>query len=520
MISRKFRFDGWVLDPESGDLERDGVRVRLQEQPGRVLLELLANAGRVVTREQIIGLLWPRGVVDFDTSLNTVIRKLRSALGDTAETPRYIETLPRRGYRFIGAIDPDPVRVEGAADPTIVGPGADPAMGPGRITICVLPFTNLSDSNQENVLCDAISQDIITELSRWRQLEVRSRLATLRYRDSSPEIARVASELSVRFAVEGSVRRIGDRVRINVQLVDGASGQQVWADRIDRNEADIFVVQDELVQRIVSTLVGRVRVSDTDRARRKHPSSLQAYECVLRGNALPWDEPAAAAEATRLFERAIQIDSQYGLAHAMLAIMRHHEWQMGVGEAPARLEEAYQLAMRAVELDDSESTCHSMLAQVCLQKRAFELALKHMQRAVELNPNNQWNIADMAIVLAYSGHAQEAEAWSARAKQVDPYFDPPWYWRQSGRIQMTLRLYREALERFDHLPRRNFKDCAYMAACYARLGEISRARQLADECLVSQPAFTIRGMMRLEPFRRASDAGHLEESFRLAALPE
>jgi Tfp pilus assembly protein PilF len=279
-------------------------------------------------------------------------------------------------------------------------------------------------------------------------------------------------------------------------------------------------VQDEVVQRIVSTLVGRVQVTDADRARRKHPASLEAYECVLRGNALPWDDAAGATEAMRLFEKAIEIDPDYGMAYALFAIMRIHDWQNHPGDSTAELDEAYRLAMRAVELDDGESTCHSILAQVCLQRRAFELALQHMRRAVELNPNNQWNMADMAIVLVYAGQAEEALNWSGRAKQIDPYFDPPWYWRQVGRVYVVLRRYREALTTFEHIPLRNYRDAAYMAGCHARLGESERADAYVAECLAKQPGFSIRHMMTREPFKLVSDAEHLEQSLRLAGLPE
>ena len=552
MSRRKLRFDGWVLDPESGDLEREGARIRIQEQPARVLQELIAHAGSVVTREQLIALLWPKGVVDFDTSLNTVIRKLRSALGDLADTPRYIETLPRRGYRFVGDLDPDSGAALGASPahvavsippvPPAPPPGAGlaapqeatpaarlktapmpapgTATGPVRVAICVLPFSNLSGDLEQQAFSDGISEDIITELSRWRLLEVRSRSASFKYRGTNVDITRVARELNVRFVVEGSVRRMGDRIRTTVQLIDGVSGHQVWGERFDRGQTEIFAVQDEVVQKIVSTLVGRVQVIDADRARRKHPNSLEAYECVLKGNALPWDDAAGAAEATRLFEQAIEIDPGYGMACALLAIMRIHDWQNQTGDSTAKLDEAYQLAMRAVELDDGESTCHSMLAQVCLCRRAFELALQHMRRSVELNPNNQWNTADMALVLLYTGHAEEALTWSARAKQIDPYFDPPWYWRQAGRIYVVLRMYREALAMFEHIPLHSYRDAAYMAGCHARLGESERARALVTECLAKRPEFSIRHMMTKEPYKLVSDAEHVEQSFRLAGLPE
>jgi TolB-like protein/tetratricopeptide (TPR) repeat protein len=401
-------------------------------------------------------------------------------------------------------------------------PAAAPGTGPEpvRVSICVLPFSNLGGDPEQQALSDGISEDIITELSRWRLLEVRSRLASFRYRGTSVDIARVARELTVRFVVEGTVRRMGDRIRITVQLIDAASGKQVWGDHFDRRQTDIFVVQDEVVQTIVSTLVGRVQVSDTDRARRKHPTSLEAYECLLKGNALAWDDPASAAEATRLFEKAIEIDPGYGMAYALLAVMRASEWQQQPGDSMATLDQAYELAMRAVELDDSESTCHSMLAQVNMYRRAYELALQHMRRSVELNPNNQWNMADMALVLGYAGEGDQALSWSNRAKQIDPYFDPPWYWRQAGRIYMILRRYQEALTMFEHVPLPNYRDWGYMAACHAELGDRERARACAAECLLRRPDFSVRHLMSKEPFKLTSDAESLEQSLRLAGLPE
>ena len=536
-----------MFDPESGDLQREGVRVRLQEQPARVLRELLSRAGSVVTREQLAALLWPKGVVDFDTSLNTVIRKLRSALGEVADTPKYLETLPRRGYRFIGALESDsgavfeaPPAPDLRSDAAVRAPGSSTAppdtpasgrndilapapwenSGPTRVAICVLPFTNLSGDAGQQALTDGICEDVITELTRWRLLEVRSRSASLKYRGADIDFARVARELNVRFVVEGSVRRMADRVRIAVRLVDANGGHQVWGDRYDCPEGEFFAVQDEVVRKIVSTLVGRVQVTDAERARRKHPASLEAYECVLKGNALAWDDPVGLAEATRLFEMAIEIDPGYGAAHALLANARRREWKNSADDSSATLDQAYRLAVRSVELDNSESTCHSVLAEICLERRAFEVSLQHMRRALELNPNNQWNAANMALLLGYQGQAEEALTWSARARQIDPYFDPSWYSRQLGRAYMVLGRYREALTTYEHIPLRNFSDAAHMAGCYAQLGEMERAKSLAAECLNKLPAFSVRKMMAKEPFKLAQHAKQIEESLLLAGLPQ
>jgi hypothetical protein len=274
------------------------------------------------------------------------------------------------------------------------------------------------------------------------------------------------------------------------------------------------------VQRIVSTLVGRVQVSDVERTRRKPPASLDAYECVLQGNALPWDDPAAAAEAARLFEKAIELDPSYGLAYALLATMRSGKWRNDDTLDDTLLDEAYALAKRSVELDDGESTCHSLLAYMYLQRRSFELALQHMRRSVEINPNNPWNMADMGWLLSYVGQGQDAITWFSHAREVDPYFDPPWAWRQAGQSHMVLKQYDQALSMFAHIPIRTVRVWAYMACCHARLGNAEQARAHAAECLRLQPGFSIARFMTREPFRHAADAEHLVESLRLAGLPE
>jgi tetratricopeptide (TPR) repeat protein len=242
---------------------------------------------------------------------------------------------------------------------------------------------------------------------------------------------------------------------------------------------------------------------------------------VLQGNGLYWDDPAGAAEAKRLFERAIEIDPKYGLAYALLATMTRQKWRDDdSGNSNALLDEAYTLAMRAVELDDGDSTCHSLLAQVCLYRRSFELALEHMQRSMALNPNNQWNAADMGLILVYLGRADEALAWNQRARQIDPYFDQPWYWRQSGVTCMVLNRYEDALKLFARHPIRKYYIAAYMAGCHARLGDLEHARASVAECLALKPDFSVRRWMAKEPFKLEADAARIEESLRLAGLPD
>jgi adenylate cyclase len=394
------------------------------------------------------------------------------------------------------------------------------AKSPDRVAVCVLPFTCIGSDGSQDAFSDGITEDIITELSRWRLLAVRSRAATFRYRGMAVDVQQVARDLDAQFVVEGSVRLVGGRVRITVQLIDGDNGNHVWAEKFDRDANDLFAVQDEVVRRIVSTLVGRMQVSDVENARRRPPASLVAYQCVLGGNALPWDDPEGGAQAKRLFEQAIELDPAYGMPHALLAAMKGSHWRDDIDGSNALLEEAHALARRAVELDSSESTCFSMLALTCLLQQHFDLAQQYARRAIELNPNNQWNQADMGTMLVYLGRSEEALEWLGRARQIDPFFDPPWYFRSIGQALMNLHRYDEAIAMLEQVTPLSIRVVALQAGCHARLGDAARARESVATLMALKPGFSIARFMTREPFKNPDDAAHLSESLRMAGLPE
>ncbi len=364
-----------------------------------------------------------------------------------------------------------------------------------------MPFLNLSGDPAQEYFSDGITEDVITELSRWRSLAVRSRSASFRNRSHHLDAKQVARELAVRFVVEGSVRRMGERVRISVQLIDAESGSHVWSEKFDRRQDEIFAVLDRVVQTIVSTLVGRVHVSVNERARRKPPTSLAAYECVLKGNALTWDDPAGAAEATRLVEKAIELDPGYALAHTLLAALTYSRWDDGPRSSEVAMEKAHALLMRAIELDDGESTGHALLANIFVQRHSYNLALRYARRAVQINPSNQWNVADLGSILDYVGEHEEALSWFAKAREIDPYFDEPWYWRATGLAYMGLDRYADALESLSHVHVRASPHLALMAGCHARLGDTTRAKDRVEECLAIKPDFSIAQFVGKQPFK-------------------
>jgi len=435
------------------------------------------------------------------------ISTLRKFLGADA-----ITTIPGQGYQFTALLGADEAPPAAASE--VVAPSYE------RTSIAVLPFLNMGADSEQDYFADGITQDIITELSRWRSLAVTSRDSTFRFKGKSVDLKQVGRELGVRFVVEGSVRRMGDRVRFAAQLIDAGTGNHVWAERFDRPIADLFAVQDEIVHTIVGTLVGRVYVSAADRIRRKPPSSLDAYDQMLRGNALSWDDPTSAAEAKRAFERAIEIDPKYGLPHSLLAVLVCREWENDLSGSRETLDRAFVLAQRAVELADNESTCHTILGQICLERRSFDLALRHTERGVEINPANQWNRADLGIILSYIGRAEEGIEMLRNARRADPYFGPRWYWRGLGLAQFVLRRYADAVPDFEQgITSNSLRALAMLAGCCANLGLSERAREMVARCLTVQPGATVDKLVAKMPFKDAGDSLHLAECLRLAGMP-
>ena len=289
----------------------------------------------------------------------------------------------------------------------------------GRPSIAVLPFVSLSDDPTQNYFSDGVTGDIITELTRWRLLSVRSRWASFRFRNQTTDIKQIADELNVGYIVDGTVRRIGERIRITAQLIDTKSGDHIWAEKFDRLQADIFEVQDHVVRTIVSTLVGRVQFAEAEIATRKPPANLAAYECVLKANSLNWGNPRGLAEATRLFVKAIELDPGYGIAHALLSGTYIWQWTDDLRDDTEPPQEAFALAQTAVDLDRNDSTCFALLGFTCLNRRSFDLALQYAERAIEINSNNQWNVADMGVFhIFWATQKQRSVGSCVRGKSI------------------------------------------------------------------------------------------------------
>ena len=296
----------------------------------------------------------------------------------------------------------------------------------------MLPFINMSLDPEQQFFSDGITEDIITELARFRQLHVLARTSSFRYRGADLDMIRVGRELGVQYLLEGSVRRLGKRIRITAQLIDAASGHHLWAERFDRDEEETFAVQDQVVRTIVGTLVGRLQAAGAEIARRKAPTSLAAYEYLLRGDALPLDSPEAEAEARRLYEKAIAIDPGYGRAYALLAYLVHLEWLRDMSGSDRLLDRAFELATKAVALDENDGTCQALLGLIQLNRQSYALAEHHYLKALELNHNSSSLMASVGSLYGYLGKPEKGMTYFEEARLLDPFFDPPWYLAVGG----------------------------------------------------------------------------------------
>lgn len=509
MTSQTHAFGAFVFDPQGKLLLKHGTPVSIGQKCLLLLEALLEAGGQAVSKSDLMLAAWQTDNIE-ESNLAVQIAALRKSLGRTRHGSEWVITVQRVGYQFV---NPDKF----VAPAVTAAEAADGVAD--KPSLAVLPFANLSSDPEQDFFSDGVTSDIITELSRWRLLSVRSRSASFQFRGVPTDLKRIAHELKVRYVVNGSVRRMAGRTRITVELVDAESGNQVWSEKFDREVDEIFSVQDQVVRTIVSTLVGRMIVATVKKANRKTPNSLAAYECVLKGNALPWADPQGAREATTLFAKAVELDPTYGMAHALLGSMHFVKWYNNLEDSTPFPQSALDLAKRAVELDTEESSCYSILAQMQLANRSFEPALANMHRAIELNPNNQWNAADMGIIQIYLGQTGLALDFFKRAREIDPYFDPPWYFFHLGQAYTLLKRYDEALATFELCPAQSFRALAFQALCHAQKNQMARAANCANQCLKICPAFSIYGFLSKEPFKVAVEPDFLKQGMALAGLP-
>ena len=407
----------------------------------------------------------------------------------------------------------------GAAGKT--GPGTpSPLELPDKPPIAVHPFVNISGDPEQEFFADGITEDILTELSRFRDLFVISRTSAFKYKGKALNIQEIASELGVQYVVEGSVRKAGDRVRVTVQLIDAETDRHIWAERYDRKLEDIFAIQDEISQAIVATLPGRVEAARRERAARKPTDNMAAYELVLGAKVLHHrSRRQSNQEALDMIQRAIAIDPKYAHAHAwkacILAQARTYGW---VKDEEAAWNEVMNELQIALALDDNDSDVHRILAAVHLTHHEFDKAVFHQDRALSLNPNDDLIVVQKGEFLTWLGQPEDGIAWIEKAIRLNPYH-PERFWNHLGRAYFVARRYPEAVAALQKISAPDHGHHAFLAAANAQNGDEAAATKHATHVLALEPAFSTADY--LEKMHYASDdhRAHHREALLKAGLP-
>lgn len=451
--TRTFRFGDVAFDPSSGELEKRGRKVRLQEQPFQILMLLLARPGEVVTRDQVRQALWPGDTfVDFDAGLNSAVKRLRDALDDSAEAPRFVETIPRRGYRFIAPVEAPPVAapepvptptppkpprsrfpraaVASAAAVLLVvlaagvmwGRRRSEPSGPAPITsIAVLPFENLSGDREQDYFVDGMTDAIITNLAQIRALRVISRTSVTQYERGDKLLPRIAEDLNVDAVVEGTVMRSGERVRVTAQLIHAATDRHLWARTYERELRDVLALQAELAAAVAQAVEVKVRPEEQRRLAARGTVDPEAYDAYLKGRFF-WNKRSAQgiSKAIGYFQQAIARDPDYAPAYSGLSDATR---MSGIATRPPReyMPQAEAAARKALALDETLAEAHSSLGGVLYRYHwDWEGAEREFQRSLELDPSYAEGHRAYAIYLLTVRRHEEAVAEARRARELSP----------------------------------------------------------------------------------------------------
>jgi TolB-like protein/DNA-binding winged helix-turn-helix (wHTH) protein/Flp pilus assembly protein TadD len=448
--TRKARFGVFEADPRTGELRKHGVKIKLQDQPFQILALLLERPGEVVTRDELQHKLWPADTfVDFDNGLNTAIKRLRDTLGDSADTPHFVETLPRRGYRFIASVEgiddlpiqskhlrvlqPRKLWIAGGMLAALlvllvgfnIGGLRQRFLRTSAATkvqsIAVLPLENLSGDPAQEYFADGMTEALITDLGKIGELRVISRTSVMRYKSTKKPLREIASELQVDALVEGTVARSGDRVRITANLVQASPEKHLWADSFERDLSDVLALQDDVSRAIANGI--RVRLTPQEQARlaSAHPVDLEAYEAYLEGRYF-WEKlwPTGGPKASEYFELATKKDPAWALPYSGLADF----YAVDGGNTAIPNEycrKAKAVALEAVKRDDEAAETHAILADVefwC--DWDWVGAEREIRQAIELNPNFARAHSSHGRYLLTLGRADEGLAETKRAVELDP----------------------------------------------------------------------------------------------------
>ena len=522
----QFLFTDYTLDTDRRELRRGSQPVAVEPQVFDLLVYLMHNRDRVVSKDDLIASVW-KGRIVSESTLTSRINAARTAVGDSGKDQKLIRTVARKGLRFVAIVHEAPIGVEPVQRPDPPDEVHPPSISLPplfeRPAIAVLPFTNMSDDPEQEYFSDGISEDIITALSKLRWFLVIARNSSFVYKGKSVHLKQIADELGVAYVVEGSVRRSGEQVRITAQLNDVTTGSHIWAEHYDRNLTDVFAVQDDITESIVAAIEPQLYAAENFRARRKLPDSMDAWDLVMRALSYYWRvtrQDNVVAQA--LLEKAIAIDPNYGQALGLLATSQTFSAHMGWADMAATIPIAERAALAAIQADSEDPWAHHALGCVYLFARRYDDSLAEFELALQLNPSFSLAQAYYGLTLSYCGHWEEADLAAHRALRLSPrdpfsaiYCGIAGYAQFIGRnYDEAMRLAREAIrQRSDFVGAHRV-----LTAASGMAGQTEVSSVALQELRRAQPNISLAWIATEMPMVRDVDMEHYLEGFRRAGL--
>jgi TolB-like protein len=510
----RFLFENYALDTDRRELRRGADAVPVEPQVFDLLAYLIKNRDRVASKDDLVTAIWGGRIVS-ESALTTRINAARCAIGDSGAEQRLIKTLARKGLRFVGT-----VREE-------FKPETPELPLPNKPSIAVLPFSNMSGNPEEEYFADGMAEEIITALSHCPWLFVIARNSSFTYKGKAVDVRQVGRELGVRYVLEGSVRRAGNRLRFTGQLIDCSSGVHIWADRFEGTTTDVFDLQDLFTASVVAAIEPKMQLAEIERLKHKPSTNLDAYELLLRAQQLA-DEFTGESLAAALghIEQALAIDPTYAAAMALAAYCRaqlvHQGWTQ---DLDAEAKEGLRLVSRAIEFGKDDGNVFWMAAYAVLHlqmdvPRARGLAC----RSLQLNPNSAVALAIAGRIELHSGNAGKALELLFRAERLNPREPREWLitmgiaaaYLQAGRFDEAISACRRAL---DQNPR-NTMVLRMLAASLVKQGRQSEAAHVAQQVLAIEPQLTLTKLLARGRYVEVKFANEYAAALRIAGIPE
>jgi adenylate cyclase len=387
-------------------------------------------------------------------------------------------------------------------------------------SVAILALNNMSGDPEQEYFADGLTEDVITGLSRFRSINVIARNSTFAYKGQSVNIQKIGAELGADYVVEGSVRRAGNRVRITIQLIDARTDKHIWAQKYDRTLDDIFAVQDEVTQSILTNLPEYVEAADLEKGKRKPKAQMAAYDYYLKGREHHHRfSRTDCQEAIRCLEKAVELDPEFAPAWAWLGCSIGQAYVRSYLPEPMKLwRQCVQATRRGLEIDADDSECHRLMSEIYLLQNQFDQAEYHNERGLSLNPNCPRLVVQRGYLLAYVGRAAEGVEWVEKVLQLDPVH-PEAY---SANLGITLYLsgrYEDAIGAFQRVPALQSSHRAYLLSCLRQLGQESEATGQRDALIEAEPDFSIAQFERSLHFKSDADKARIVSDLESAGLP-